>query len=198
MLPTAWQRGPVRLLLRLGGPAGLVGAVTAPPVAAYTAVLLADTATPAWHSAYRELPFVFCGSASAAAGGLAMIGTPVSQAGPARRFGVGGALVELAMEKQMERSMGLPAETLHTGTAGRLIRASQLLTAGGAAGALLLGGRSRTVAVLSGAALMAGSLCTRFGVFEAGQESAKDPKYTVVPQRERIERQGPTRFVERH
>jgi len=35
-------------------------------------------------------------------------------------------------------------------------------------------------------------------VFEAGQESAKDPKYTVVPQRERIERQGPTRFVERH
>jgi hypothetical protein len=33
---------------------------------------------------------------------------------------------------------------------------------------------------------MAGSACTRFGVFEAGQESAKDPKYTVVPQRERM------------
>ena len=38
----------------------------------------------------------------------------------------------------------------------------------------------------SGAALLAGSACTRFGVFEAGQESAKDPKYTVVPQRERM------------
>ncbi len=33
---------------------------------------------------------------------------------------------------------------------------------------------------------MAGSACLRFGVFEAGQESAKDPRYTVVPQRERV------------
>jgi hypothetical protein len=37
-------------------------------------------------------------------------------------------------------------------------------------------------------ALMAGSVCTRFGVFEAGQASARDPKYTVVPQRERVDR----------
>ena len=40
---------------------------------------------------------------------------------------------------------------------------------------------------LSGLALLAGSACTRFGVFEAGQQSARDPKYTVVPQRERLE-----------
>jgi hypothetical protein len=33
---------------------------------------------------------------------------------------------------------------------------------------------------------MAGSACLRFGVFEAGQASAKDPKYTVIPQRERL------------
>ena len=33
---------------------------------------------------------------------------------------------------------------------------------------------------------MAGSACTRFGVFEAGPESVHDPKYTVVPQRERL------------
>jgi len=32
----------------------------------------------------------------------------------------------------------------------------------------------------------AGSLLTRFGVFEAGLASARDPKYTVVPQRERL------------
>ena len=35
---------------------------------------------------------------------------------------------------------------------------------------------------------MAGSACTRFGVFEAGQASARDPRYTVVPQRERLAR----------
>jgi formate-dependent nitrite reductase membrane component NrfD len=191
------RRGVLLGLLRWAGtPAGVVAAVTAPPVAAYTAVLLADTATPSWHAAYRELPFVFCGSAAAASGGLGMIGSPVSQAGPARQFALGGAMVELLMEKQMERSMGITAEPLHHGKAGKLMRAATMLTVGGAAGTLLAG-RSRTVAVLSGAALMAGSACTRFGVFEAGQASARDPRYTVVPQRERIEKQGPTRYVEK-
>jgi formate-dependent nitrite reductase membrane component NrfD len=188
-------RWPLRLLRRAGRPAGVVAAITAPPVAAYTAVLLADTATPSWHAAFRELPFVFTGSAAAASGGLGMIGSPVDQAGPARKLAIGGALVELAAERRMEQSMGVTAEPLHHGKAGRLMRAAQLFTIGGAAGAVL-SGRSRPLAVLSGAMLMAGSACTRFGVFEAGQESAKDPKYTVVPQRERIAREGPTRYVE--
>ncbi len=65
--------------------------------------------------------------------------------------------------------MGLSAETLHTGTAGRLMRASKALTAAGALGAALFGGRSRIAAVISGLMLMAGSACTRFGVFEAGR-----------------------------
>ena len=56
-------------------------------------------------------------------------------------------------------------------------------------------GAAAPLAVLSGAALLAGSACTRFGVFEAGQASARDPKYTVVPQRERLEREGPTRHA---
>ncbi len=163
----------------------MIAGLTAPPVAAYTAVLLSDTATPSWHEAFRELPFVFVSSAAAASGGLGMLASPTDQAGPARRFAAGGAVVELLMEQRMERSMGITAEPLHQGKAGRLMRASRALTIGGAVGSLLAG-RSRTVAVLSGAALMAGSACTRFGVFEAGQESAKDPKYTVVPQRERM------------
>jgi formate-dependent nitrite reductase membrane component NrfD len=199
LLPEGASRGrlggPLRLLRILGRPAGVVAGVTAPPVAAYTAVLLSDTATPSWHAAYKELPFVFCGSAAAASGGLGMIGAPVGEAGPARSFALGGAVVELAFEHQMERSMGITAEPLHQGRAGLFMKAAKGLTVVGAAGTLLAG-RSRPVAVLSGLALMAGSACTRFGVFEAGQESAKDPKYTVVPQRERIEREGPTRYVE--
>ena len=193
MLPGRWQRGPLGLILRLGRPAGVVGALTAPPVAAYTAVLLADTASPAWHSAYRELPFVFCGSAAAASGGLGLIGAPVTESGPARAFAVGGAVAELAMEQRMEQSMGLSAETLHRGRPGTWMRASKVLTVAGAVGALS-GRRSRAVSVVSGAALMAGSLCTRFGVFEAGIVSAKDPKYTVVPQRERVARGEPVRY----
>lgn len=43
-------------------------------------------------------------------------------------------------------------------------------------------GRSRPAAVVGGLALLAGSVCTRYGVFAAGIASAEDPKYTVVPQ----------------
>lgn len=175
----------VRLLDTLDRPAGIGAAIIAPAVAAYTAVLLADTATPTWHEAHRELPFVFVGSAAAAAGGLGMVLSPVDQAGPARRLALGGALAELAAEHTMEAGMGITAEPLHAGTAGKLMRASKTLTALGAAGSLL-GRRSRPMAVLSGVALLAGSACTRFGIFEAGQASARDPKYTVVPQRQRL------------
>jgi hypothetical protein len=193
MVTDETARGPLRLLRLMGRPSGLMAGLTAPPVAAYTAVLLADTATPSWHAAYKELPFVFVSSALAASGGMGMVAAPVDQAGPARRMAAGGAVVELLAERQMERSMGLTAEPLHQGRAGTLMKAAKVLTAAGAAGALL-GGRSRALSVLSGAALMAGSACTRFGVFEAGLESAKDPKYTVVPQRERLERGEPVRY----
>lgn len=187
MLPEGVQRGPLRMVKLVGRPAGVVAAITAPPVAAYTAVLLADTATPSWHAAYRELPLVFVSSAAAASGGLGMVGAPVSEAGPARRLALGGAVLETLAELRMEKSMGLTAEPLHQDTAGKLMRAARGFTLAGAAGTLLAG-RSRLISVASGAALMAGSVCTRFGVFEAGQQSARDPKYTVVPQRERRER----------
>ena len=184
-----------RLLGLSARPAGLVAAALAPALASYTGVLLSDTATPAWHEGHRELPYVFVGSAAAAAGGLGMMGAPVEQSGPARRLAAGGAVLELAMERMMEGSMGITAEPLHTGRAGRLMRASRVLTVGGAVGAALLAGRSRALARLSGAALLAGSVCTRFAVFEAGQESARDPRYTVVPQRERLERRAGARAI---
>ncbi|SHF74305.1 Formate-dependent nitrite reductase, membrane component NrfD [Jatrophihabitans endophyticus] len=179
-------RWTVRLLSALAPSAGFAAAVAAPAVASYTAVLLADTATPSWHEAYRELPFVFVGSAAAAAGGLGMLAGPPAEAGPARRLAAAGAVAELVAERVMESSMGVTAEPLHEGRAGALLRASKALTAGGALVGALLGGRSRVAAVAGGAALVLGSACTRFGIFEAGQASARDPKYTVVPQRERI------------
>jgi formate-dependent nitrite reductase membrane component NrfD len=195
LVPRERLPAPLRLLTRLGRPAGLVAGLTAPPVAAYTAVLLSDTATPSWHAAFKELPFVFVGSAAAAGGGMGMLASPVADAAPARRMALAGAVGELAMERQMEGSMGIAAETLHTGKAGRWMRAAKALTVAGAAGTLLAG-RSRPAAVASGAALLAGSVCTRFGIFEAGQASARDPRYTVVPQRERLARGEPVRYSE--
>ncbi|MEB3020342.1 NrfD/PsrC family molybdoenzyme membrane anchor subunit [[Mycobacterium] crassicus] len=179
--------GPLRGVLRaVEGPAGLEAAVFAAPLAVYTAVLLGDTATPTWHGAHRDLPFVFVSSASLASGGLAMLTTPVAQAGPARRLAVLGVVGDLLATRLMEQRMDpIAAEPLHDGRAGAMLRASERLAVAGGVGTLL-GGRNRVVAALSGTALLAASALTRFGVFEAGIESAKDPRYTIEPQKRRL------------
>ncbi len=174
----------------VGRAAGLGAAALGAGVASYTAALIADTAVPAWHGGFRELPFLFVGSAAIAGAGLALTASPTAETVPVRRLAVAGACVELVAERLMERSLGMVAETLRTGSAGRKMRAAKALTALGAAGAALGAGRSRPVAALSGAALIAGSLCTRLGIFEAGMMSAEDPKYTVIPQRERLKARG--------
>ncbi len=151
-LATRLPRPVSRLLGWSARPAGLAAAAIAPAVAAYTGVLLADTATPSWNSARRELPFLFASSAAAAAAGMGMLCAPIGEAGPARRLAVGASMAELAIEHQMESSMGLSAEPLHQGRAGRLMRAARALTTIGGVGALGAR-RSRVVAAVSGAAL---------------------------------------------
>jgi Polysulphide reductase, NrfD len=47
--------------------------------------------------------------------------------------------------------------------------------------------RSRIGAVLTGVALLSGSALTRFGLFAAGMESARDPRYTVQMHRARAD-----------
>lgn len=178
-----------RKLPRAGLAATLPAAVLGPAVASYTAVLLADTAVPAWHEAHRELPFVFAGSAVTAAGGLGMLAVRPDDAGQAVRFAVLGAVAELTAKSLLLRRLGPAAEPYQKGRAGTMMEAGEVLTAAGLAGAVLAG-RSRAAAALSGAALMAASALTRFGVFEAGRTSARDPKYTVGPQRQRLREQG--------
>jgi hypothetical protein len=179
-----------------GNAAALAIAVTGPLMATYTAVLLADTAVPAWHEAHRELPFLFAGSALASAGAAGMLATPRIEAGPARAVAALGAVMETAAGAVMERRLGLVGEPYRLGRAGRLMRAARVLTAGGGLLATVAG-RSRTLTALSGLALTAGSLCVRFGALEAGRLSAADPKYTVVPQRQRLEAGKPASVPQR-
>jgi polysulfide reductase-like protein len=168
---------------RTGRAAGAGAAALGAGVASYTAALIADTAVPAWHGGYRELPFLFVGSAASAGAGFAMVASPLAENGPAQLMGVLGGAVELAAEQLMERRLGIVAETLRDGVAGRRLRAAKILTAAGAVTAATVGRRSRPAAALAGAALLAGSALTRFGLFAAGMQSARDPKYTVIPQR---------------
>ncbi len=172
----------------VGPPATAAAAVLGPAVATYTAVLICDTSVPAWHSAHREMPYVFAGSAASAAGGLGLLAAPPAQQQPARRLAIIGSTVELAAKKLLERRLGPEAEPYLTGKPNTILRVGEALTAAGLAGAALTR-RSRVGSALSGVALLAASALTRYGIFEAGMASARDPKYTVVPQRKRLQEQ---------
>jgi hypothetical protein len=180
------------ILPRLARAAEGVAALVGPGLATYTAVLVADTAVPVWHEAGRELPFVFAGSAAASAGAAACLLVPPADAGPARRLAVGGAAVELAATAVMERRLGELGEPYRLEPARRLARLAKGLSV---AGALVLGfaARRRLPAAVGGALLLAGSACQRHAVIQAGRLSARDPRYVVKPQRERLQRHGTAR-----
>ncbi|MHA3701219.1 NrfD/PsrC family molybdoenzyme membrane anchor subunit [Jatrophihabitans sp. YIM 134969] len=177
------------LLPPLTRAAGFAAAGVAPGVATYTAVLIADTAVPAWHEPHRELPFVFAGSAIMAGGSLGALFGATDDVDAAHRMVMAGGLVELAAEQVMQRRMGIVAEAFEEGEAGRLMTAAKAATAGAVVSAAL-GRWVPLLGRLSGLLGLAGSALTRFGIFQAGVQSAEDPRFVVVPQRERLEREG--------
>jgi formate-dependent nitrite reductase membrane component NrfD len=179
-----------RVVAGLARPAGLASAAVAPAVASYTAALVSQTAVPAWNAAHPELPFIFTGSSAASAGGLGMLAADTAEAGPARRLALYGALVELGASQQIESRLGLVGEAFTTGEARVYLDRARWLTMAGVLGSNLFGHRSRLAAAASGTALLAGGFYERLGLFRAGQASATDPKYTVIPQRARLEQRN--------
>jgi formate-dependent nitrite reductase membrane component NrfD len=177
-------------LRRVGDFARTVSAVSGAPLAVYTATLISDTAIPVWHEARRELPFLFGSSAAASAGAAAVIVAPTREAAPARRLAIGGALVENAVMLTMKKRLGLLAEPYDQDQAGRAAKAARACSLGGATLLALAGRRSRLASAAGGALVLAGELALRWSVFKAGFQSARDPKYTVLAQRERAARRG--------
>jgi formate-dependent nitrite reductase membrane component NrfD len=173
----------------LRGLAELVSFVCGPPLATYTGALLANTAIPVWSEAREELPWLFGASAAASAGAAAAMFTPVGAAGPARRAAIAGAVAELGVMEAMEKRLGFVGEVYKHGRAGRYARLSKICTATGAGLLAWRGGRSRAAAATGGALVLAGELALRWSVFRAGFQSARDPRYTVLPQKERLRKQ---------
>ena len=177
-----------RLLRTVETPASIGQALFAAPLAAYTAVLLSDTATPVWHESRSQLPFVFVGSAALASGGIQMILSPVAQSGPARRLALIGVASDLLAMQRLEarlEELGIE-EPVTSGKGGSMLRLAKALTIAGGVGTLFAS-RNRLVGIVAGTALASASALTRFGFVEAGLESARDPKYTVDLQKARLE-----------
>lgn len=187
-------------LPRLKRVAGLGAAATGPWLATYTAALLGNTAVPAWHEGHKELPFVFAGSGSAAAAGIGMMLAPAAEHGPAIRMALVGGSVELGASALMERNLATGhgvdlAEPYHQGRTGRVMKAAKGLTVAGHV-LTVLGLRWPWLRRLAGASYVAGSVSLRFGIFEGGKASANDPKYTVVPQKQRAAARGERKQTE--
>jgi formate-dependent nitrite reductase membrane component NrfD len=167
--------------------AEFVSFVAGPPLTTYTGTLIANTAIPVWHEAHTELPWLFGASASASAGAATALFLQPEEAGPARRLAIGGAAAEVATMQVMERRLGFVGEVYRQGAAGKLARISKVCTAVGA-GVLASRGKRSRAALLGGSALvLAGELALRWSVFRAGFQSARDPRYTVIPQRQRLD-----------
>jgi Polysulphide reductase, NrfD len=176
-----------RRLPVIGTAATAGAALLGPGVAAYTGALISDTAVPAWHDGYREMPFVFVGSAAMAAAGLGLLMAPADENEPARNAALFGAALELSAARLMEKRMGMIAEPYREGRSGMYMKLGMALAGLAVAGAVL-GRRNRVASALAGTALLASSAATRWGIFHSGVASARDPKYTVIPQRERLNR----------
>jgi hypothetical protein len=169
----------------VGNAAGAVAGILGPAVATYTGVLVADSAIPAWHEASDHLPLLFAAGAAASAGGTALVFTSGPAAEPARRLALAGAGLELRVLQTMEQTLGEPGEPYHRGGAGRLGRLAKSLTMAGVVG-LSLGRRRPAWGRLGGVLVTAAAAAERFAVFQAGVQSAADPKYVVSPQRQRL------------
>ena len=169
--------------------AGALAALLGMPLATYTAALIGNTSVPVWHEGRLELPFAFAGGSAMAAGGAAALLAP-SQAGPARRLAIIGAVTEAVTMEVSKKKMGkLVAEPYKTGAAGKLEKATMACAGLGAATLVAAEARdSRGLGRVGSLLAVAGSMLGRWLVFKAGFQSAAAPQYTVGPQRERLER----------
>jgi formate-dependent nitrite reductase membrane component NrfD len=167
--------------------AELVSFVAGAPLATYTGTLLADTSIPVWHEARHELPWLFGASSSASAGAATALFLRPHEAGPSRRLAIGSAVAELGVMQAMEHRLGFVGEVYKKEAAGRLARVSKACTAAGAGLLAWRGKRSRAALAGGSALILAGELALRWSVFRAGFQSARDPRYTVIPQRQRLE-----------
>ena len=170
----------------LGDGAGLAAGALGMPLAGYTAVLLNTTAVPVWQEPRRSLPPLFVASAvSGAASMLELLDLDEREGRIVRRFAVAGKAAELALaaavDREASRVEGVGAP-LRAGPSGTLLKAAGAATAG----SLLLSlasRRSRAGRAAAGVLGVFGAAAVKFGIFQAGKASARDPRATFRLQR---------------
>jgi formate-dependent nitrite reductase membrane component NrfD len=191
---TGMFAGPAALLSRAAGPLGVLGdaagygaALAALPLSGYTAVLLANTAVPAWQEARRSLPWLFMSSAvSSAAALLELLPATEQEQTALARFHKIGAFAELAAMAAVEAEISRVSRVARPFRNGTLAAALwRGAMACGAAGLILsmLPSRARGTRLASSLLATAAAVAVRFAVFFLGKASARDPRATFHHQR---------------
>jgi len=171
----------------VGDFAGLGAGLAGGPLAGYTAVLISNTAVPVWQATRKWSPPAFIASAVAAGGGLLqMMGLSEREHRIVRRFAVAGTVAELGAERAVAREAARVervSRPLHEGVAGAMLRTGKGLSVASLV-LNLLPRRDRRASWMAGLLAALGSLLFKWGVFEAGKASARDPRATFHQQRE--------------
>ena len=163
--------------------AGLAGL----PLVGYTGVLLSNTAVPVWQETRNTLPILFAFSGAVSAGGFLEAFPPAGRGrDSARRFGLVAKGAELALSRALHREAAARVprveRPLSHGLSGAILSGARtLLTASIALE--FLPGRARLMRRVSGILALAGTLALRFGIYQAGRVSARDPHATFELQR---------------
>ena len=181
LLPHAGER-----LARVGNAAGKLAGVLGLPLTAYTAVLLTNTAVPAWHEARRSMPFLFVSSAVSGATSLfSFFDLNEREEEIVRRFSIVGGVAETVAAMALDREVAkidAVAQPYKQGLSGSLWKAAKNLSTT----SLVLSALPGTGPVkryADGIIGTASALLTRFAVFHAGKASTRDPRATFAAPR---------------
>lgn len=163
----------------LGRAGAAVAALCGPFMSVYTSVLIGDTVMPAWHYGRTSLPGLFAATSLSTAGGLGMLFIPANSAKPARRLAMlGAAGVPLALKRLHTELGAFQKEAYEVRKAATYTQLARALNVTGFM-CTFFARRSRLMAKIAGASLLAAGLAERFAVYHAGKISAEDPKFTI-------------------
>jgi formate-dependent nitrite reductase membrane component NrfD len=168
----------------LAGVFGLLAGLLGLPLAAYTGVLIVQTAVPLWRNPLWSV-LALCSGTAAATSLLDLLPLNEKEARAVGLFGVVGKVGELLLANAIENEASRVERVtrpLHDGFTGFLWQSAKVLVAGSAI-LTLVPGHSRKRRIVIGVLGTTASVCVRFAYFFAGKRSARDPRATFEQQR---------------
>ena len=162
-----------RVPVRVGNAAEVLSAASGLVLSTYTGVLIGATSIPVWSKNVSLLPFHFGASGVGAA--VSLLELLGHRNAALNRLGTGAAAVETLIGLSLEMSGERAMDPIKHGRSGLVTRAGGILSGPVPLALRLLAPRSPSARRLAALATLAGSLLTRIGWLEAGQQSALQP-----------------------